>query len=66
MLLPAAFVGARPAAGRKTKHDQPGDTAGRLANRIQGGTEEKAGEDRRRDNKRDRGQNFEPRRGAHP
>ena len=64
--MPAAFAGARPIAGRKTKHYEPGDAARRLAHRVQVGTEEKTSQEGRRDDEREPGQNLEPRRGARP
>ena len=64
--MPPGFAGARPAAGRKTEHYEPGDAARRLARRVQVGTEEKAGQEGRRDDEREPGQHLEPRRGARP
>ena len=40
--MPGAFAIARPAAGRKTEHHEPGDAARRLARRVQVGTDENA------------------------
>src|SRR5215471_21404566 len=40
--MPAAFAVVRPATRRKIEHYEPGDAAGRLARRVQVGTEEKA------------------------
>ena len=64
--MPPGFTGPWPAAGRKTKHYKPGDAASRLARRVQVGTEEEAGQEGRRTDQRETGQDFEPRCGAGP
>ena len=64
--MPATLAGARPQAGRKTEHYQPGDAARRLTHRVQGGTEEKEGQERRRDDERKPGQDLDPRCGTRP
>ena len=64
--MPGAFAIARPAAGRKTEHHEPGDAARRLARCVQVGTEEQAAQEGWRYDERDPGQDFQPRRGTRP
>jgi len=60
--MPTTLAGPRPATGRKTEYYKPGDAARRLAGGVQVGTGKKAAQKRRGDDKREPGQDFEPRR----
>ena len=60
-----AMGGARPAPDREAQYDKPGDAVASPA-AFKSEPEEKSGQEGRRNDEPESGQDFQPRRGAHP